>query len=53
LCGGERSDAWLIEQLRCEGAGELFDLARELALFDGQRACQRTQLVPERAKPDG
>jgi hypothetical protein len=36
LCGGVRSDAGLVERLRCESAGERFDLACELALLEGQ-----------------
>ncbi len=36
MCGGVRSDAGLVEQLRCELARERFDLACELALLGGQ-----------------
>jgi hypothetical protein len=85
LRGRGRADAGLIEQLRCQRVRELFDLARELALFVGQvldaasdraqrlqraarldvtvtcrayrgqstqqlRACQRTQLAPQRLR---
>ena len=34
--GGVRSDAGLVEQLRCELAGERLDLACELAFLGGQ-----------------
>jgi len=34
LCGGVRSDAGLVEQLRCELAGDRFDLACELAFLN-------------------
>jgi hypothetical protein len=36
LCGGERADAWLVEQVRCELAGQAGDLGFELAGFAGQ-----------------
>ena len=36
MCGGVRSDAGLVEQLRCELASERFDLACELAFLSGQ-----------------
>src|SRR5487761_1187571 len=41
-----RSDAGLVEQLRCELARDRFDLAGELALFSGQlqdASCERAQ----------
>ncbi len=36
LSGGVRTDAGLVEQLRCEPAGDRFDLAGELTLLGGQ-----------------
>jgi hypothetical protein len=36
LGGGVGSDAWLVEQLRCELARDRFDLACELALLGDQ-----------------
>ena len=36
LGGRQRTDAWLVEQLRSEAADELLDLPRELTLFGGQ-----------------
>jgi hypothetical protein len=35
LCRGERAEAGLLEQLRCQCPRELLDLARELALSVG------------------
>jgi hypothetical protein len=46
LRGCERSDTWLVEQLRCELASDGFDLAGEFALFGGQlqhASCDRAQ----------
>ena len=36
MCGGVWADAGLVEQLRCEPAGERLDLACELALLRGE-----------------
>ena len=36
MCGGVWSDAGLLEQLRCELAGDRLDLACELAFLSGQ-----------------
>jgi hypothetical protein len=55
LRGRGRADAGLIEQLRCQRVRELFDLARELALFVGQvldAASDRAQRLQRAARLD-
>jgi hypothetical protein len=37
LCGHERADARLLEELWCERAGERLDLRRQLAFLAGER----------------